>query len=158
MQFKAQIATSSLYDIDYQLWIDQTVTQLKARELSEIDWENLIDEVESLGKSDKRAIVSYLIRLCEHLLKLQHWQSEREACFRGWVQEINNFRSEIELILEDSPSLKLFLEEKFVSAYQRARKNLLKATPLTAVLMSEEPGFTLDQALDQGWLPWQPES
>jgi Domain of unknown function DUF29 len=156
MQSKAQIATSSLYDTDYQLWIDQTVTQLKARELSQIDWENLIEEIESLGKSDKRAIVSDLIRLCEHLLKLQHWGSERETCFKGWVQEINNFRSEIELILEDSPSLKLFLEEKFASADQKARKNL-KATPVTAVLMSEAPGFTLDQALDQGWLPWQPE-
>lgn len=157
MQSEIKVNASSLYDTDYQLWLDQTVTQLKAQEFSQIDWENLIEEIESLGKSDKRSILSYLIRLCEHLLKVKYWESEREACFKGWVQEINNFRSEIELLLKDSPSLGPFLEGKFVSAYQKAQKNLLKITPLTTEIVSEEPSFTLEQALDEDWLPWQPE-
>ncbi len=89
MQSEARVEISSLYDTDYQLWLGQTVAQLKAQEFSQIDWENLIEEIESLGKSDKRAIFSYLIRLCEHLLKLEYWESEREACFKGWVQELN---------------------------------------------------------------------
>jgi hypothetical protein len=155
MQSKSKI--DSLYDTDYQLWLDQTAAQLKNKDFSQIDLENLIEEIESLGKSDKRAILSYLIRLCEHLLKLKHWESERETCLRGWLQEIDNFRSEIELILDDSPSLKAFLAEKFASAYQKARKSLIKAAPLTTDLVPEEPCFTLEQALDQDWLPWQPE-
>jgi hypothetical protein len=157
MQSEIKVKALPLYDTDYQFWLAQTVAQLKAKKFSEIDWENLIEEIESLGKSDKRAMVSYLIRLCEHLLKVKHWESEREACFQGWVQEINNFRLEIELLLDDSPSLKPFPEANFTSAYQRARKNLLKLSPLTLGLISEAPSFTLEQALNEDWLPWQPE-
>ncbi len=157
MQSNAKVKTPSLYNTDFQLWLDQTVDQLKAQAFSQIDWENLIEEIESLGKSDKRAMVSYLIRLCEHLLKVKYWESERETCFKGWAQEINNFRLEIELLLKDSPSLQPFLEENFTSAYQRARRNFLKVSPLTTDLISEAPSFTLKQALDEDWLPWQPE-
>jgi hypothetical protein len=71
------------------------------------------------------------------------------------VLGINNFRSEIELILKDSPSLKHFLDENFTSAYQKARKSLLKVMPLPTDLIPEEPAFTLEQALDEDWLPWQ---
>jgi len=146
-----------LYNTDYQRWLEQTAAQLKANDFSNLDLENLIEEIESLGKSDKRAIASYLLRLCEHLLKLKYWEAEREMCFRGWVLEVNNFRSEIELILKDSPSLKQFLEENFTPAHQKARKNLLKVMPLLTDLVSQEPSFTLEQALDEDWLPWQPE-
>lgn len=141
-----------LYDTDYQLWLDQTVTQLKERNFNNLDLENLIEEIESLGKSEKRAISSYLMRLCEHLLKLKYWESERELCSRGWILEISNFRSEIELILQDSPSLKSFVNEAFLTAYQKARKNMLKVIELPANVISQAPDFTLEQALDEDWL------
>lgn len=157
MQSEATVKPTSLYETDYQLWLDQTVAQLRAKDFNQIDLENLIEEIESLGRSDKRAISSYLMRLCEHLLKLKYWESERDACFRGWVLEINNFRSEIELILQDSPSLKRFLEENFPSAYQKARKNLLKVMPLPQDFIPQEPIFTLEQALNEDWLSWQSE-
>jgi len=157
MEPQVKAKPTLLYDADYQLWLDQTVAQLKARDFSNLDLENLIEEIESLGKSDKRAISSYLLRLCEHLLKLKYWESERELCFRGWILEINNFRSEIELILQDSPSLKSFVSEAFLAAYQKARKNILKAIELPADFISQAPNFTLEQALDEDWLPWQPE-
>lgn len=157
MNSKAKMKLASLYNTDYQRWLDQTLTQLKAKDFDNLDLENLIEEIESLGKSDKRAIASYLLRLCEHFLKLSYWESEREMCFRGWALEINNFRSEIELILEDSPSLKHSLDENFISAYKKARKNLLKVMPLLTNLVPEEPSFTLEQALDEDWLPWQSE-
>lgn len=57
---------TSLYDADYQLWLEYTVAQLKARDFSNLDLENLIEEIEGLGRSDKRAVSSYLLRLCEH--------------------------------------------------------------------------------------------
>jgi Domain of unknown function DUF29 len=61
MQPQVKAHPTSLYDTDYQLWLDQTVSQLKAQDFSQIDLENLIEEIESLGKSDKRAIASYLM-------------------------------------------------------------------------------------------------
>lgn len=146
-----------LYDADYQLWLNDTVAQLKARNFSNLDLENLIEEIESLGRSDKRAISSYLLRLCEHLLKLKYWESERELCFRGWILEINNFRSEIELILQDSPSLKPCLSEAFLASYQKARKNMLKVIDTPGDFIPQEPDFTLEQTLDEDWFPWQPE-
>ncbi len=154
-QVKAKPAL--LYDTDYQLWLDQTVAQLKAHNFSNLDLENLIEEIESLGRSDKRAISSYLMRLCEHFLKLRYWESEREMCFRGWDLEITNFRLKIQAILEDSPSLKNYLSDHFLSAYGNARKLFLKASKLDAQEIPEEPDFTLEQALDEDWLPWQPE-
>jgi Domain of unknown function DUF29 len=156
MEPQVKAKPTLLYDRDYQHWLEHTVAQLKARDFGNLDLENLIEEIESLGKSDRRSISSYLLRLCEHLLKLKYWESERELCFRGWILEINNFRSEIELILQDSPSLKSFVSEAFLASYQKARKNILKVIDLPTNFISPEPDFTLEQALDEDWLPWQP--
>lgn len=146
-----------LYNTDYQLWLNETIAQLKARDFSNLDLENLIEEIESLGRSEKRTISSYLLRLCEHLLKLKYWESERELCFRGWILEINNFRSEIEFILQDSHSLKPFASEAFLAVYQKSRKIMLKVLDLPANVIPQVPDFTLEQALDEDWLPWQPD-
>jgi len=157
MEPQVREISASLYDADYQRWLEQTVIQLKAKNFSNLDLEHLIEEIESLGKSEKRAISNYLIRLCEHLLKLQYWQSERNQCFRGWDLEITNFRLQIQAILQDSPSLKNYLRENFLSAYSNARKLFLKASRLDARGIPQKPEFTLEQALDEDWLPWQPE-
>lgn len=157
MKSEINVKSASLYDTDYQLWLAQTVTQLRSHDFGDIDLENLIEELESLGKSDKRAISSYLMRLCEHLLKIRYWQSEREACFRRWDLEVANFRLQIQAILKDSPSLKTHLDESFRAQCKNARKLFLKASQLKADLIPEAPDFTLEQALNEDWLPWQPE-
>ena len=59
----------SLYEEDILLWVEQTVKQLKARDFASLDWEHLIEEVEALGVSQKRELLSRLIVLMEHLLK-----------------------------------------------------------------------------------------
>ena len=70
MNGEVKTKLGSLYDTDYYCWLNQTVAQLKAHNFDSLELENLIEEIESLGKNDKRAILSYLLRLCEHLLKL----------------------------------------------------------------------------------------
>jgi len=146
-------STLPLYETDYQLWLEQTIAQLQAHDFSHIDLENLIEEIKSLGKRDKRAISSYLMRLCEHLLKVKYWEQERETCLRGWKLEIRNFRLQIQLILKDSPSLKNYLQENFVLEYQNGRKLFLDATGLKSDIIPEEPCFSLEQVLDEDWLP-----
>ncbi len=84
--------TQTPYDQDYHLWLEKTIEQLRSHQFSEMDLENLIEELESMGKSDKRAIESPLTRLLEHLLKYAYWKSEREYNIRGWRGEIRNFR------------------------------------------------------------------
>jgi Domain of unknown function DUF29 len=153
MQSESKIKSKSLYDTDYQVWIDQTVAQLKAQEFRQIDLENLIEEIESLGRIEKHAISSYLMRLCEHLLKIRYWESERECCFRGWNLEIANFRLQIQELLETSPSLTLFLQDNLSKQYKNSRKLFLKASELSDKPIPIEPWFTLEQALDEDWLP-----
>ncbi len=142
-----------LYDADYQQWLEQTLVQLRSQDFRNLDLENLIEEVESLGRRDRNAISSYLMRLCEHLLKLQYWESERDRCRRGWNVEITNFRIQIQEELESSPSLRSFLQENFPKQYKNGRKLFLKASELDVRSISEEPCFTLEQALDEDWFP-----
>ncbi|MBJ7898473.1 MAG: DUF29 family protein [Cyanobacteria bacterium RI_101] len=147
----------ALYDADYVLWVEQTAAQLKSQDFTHLDLENLIEEVESLGRSEKHAIASYLTRLCEHLLKIQYWEAERANCFRGWKLEVRNFRLEIQEELDASPSLKPFLRDIFTKQYKNGRNLFLDASDLSAALIPEAPDFTLEQALDEDWLPWRPE-
>ncbi|WP_460193488.1 DUF29 domain-containing protein [Thermosynechococcus sp. FA-CM-4201] len=151
----AHLKSQLLYETDYYLWLNQTVAQLKAGDFANLDVENLIEEIESLGRSEKRALFSYLLRLCEHLLKLKYWETERQYCYRGWLLEISHFRLEIALILQDSPSLQPFAKAAFLDSYQKARKNILKAIGLSPELIPEVPDFTIEEALDEEWLPWQ---
>ncbi|NJN03907.1 MAG: DUF29 domain-containing protein [Leptolyngbyaceae cyanobacterium SL_1_1] len=155
MQPEVETKSIALYDTDYQLWLDRTVAQLKAQDFSNLDLENLIEEIESLGRSEKHAMSSYLMRLCEHLLKIKYWESERDQCFRGWKLEVRNFRLQIQEELEASPSLNLFLQNIFTKQYRNGRKLFLDASGLSAKLIPEEPDFTLEQALDEDWLSWQ---
>ncbi len=157
MEPQVKAKPPSLYDADYQLWLDQTVAQLKARNFSDLDLENLVEEIESLGRSEKQAIASYLMRLCEHLLKIKYWDSERKMCLRSWKREVINFRLQIQEGLETSPNLKSFLQDSFAKQYKNGRKLFLNASDLNASLVPQEPEFTLEQALDEEWLPWQPE-
>jgi Domain of unknown function DUF29 len=146
----------TLYDTDYQLWLDQTVAQLRSQNFNDVDLENLIEELESLGRSDKHALSSYLMRLCEHLLKVEYWHAERETCFRGWDVEIANFRIQIQEKLDSSPSLKPLLDSSFSKQYTNGRKLFLKASCLDADIVPESPCFTLEEALSEDWLPWHP--
>ena len=133
------------------------VAQLKTQDFNHLDLTNLIEEVESLGRSEKHAIASYLMRLCEHLLKIQYWEAEQANCFRGWKLEVRNFRLQIQEELDASPSLKPFLCDVFTKQYRNGRKLFLDASDLAPKLIPELPEFTLEQALDEDWLPWQPE-
>jgi hypothetical protein len=157
MSAEIDLKPKSLYDQDYQLWIDDTVASLQSRNFDALDLENLIEEIESLGRSDKRSLKSYLMRLCEHFFKLCYWEAERDRCFRGWDLEITNFRIRIRTILEDSPSLRRYLEDSFLAEYHNARRIFLKSGSLKSSTIPEQPWFTLEQALDHDWLPWQPD-
>ncbi|MFM7713350.1 MAG: DUF29 domain-containing protein, partial [Microcystis sp.] len=116
---------SDLYEKDYYLWIEKTISLLENHQFSDLDLDNLIEEISDMGKSQRQSLKSYLTRLLEHLLKLVYWQSELEYNQRGWKNEIRNFRLQIKQIIEDSPSLNPYLSEIFLPCYQNARKLFL---------------------------------
>ena len=114
--------TKTLYDTDFALWIEDMVNKLKKRDVKNLDWDNLIEEVESLGKSDKRRLKSLLFRLFEHSLKRKH--TGMQECYRGWDIEIRNFSRQIEELLQDSPSLKNYLQKIASDCYKKALESV----------------------------------
>ncbi len=108
----------NLYVQDFALWMEKTVKQLKSGDLSQVDLENLIEEVESLGKSQPKAVDNFLTRLLEHLLKRCY--VALPDCYRGWEIEIRNFRKELKKEFKYSPSLKRFMIEILEECYREA--------------------------------------
>ena len=143
----------TLYDTDYYLWIEETVEKLQAKDFNGVDWENLIEEVASLGRSEKRAIKSLLTRLFEHLLKLAYWESERNYNQNHWKGEIRNFRKQIKDELKTSPSLKDYLREVFEECYQNAREIVSDKSQLPLNIFPTSPIGNLGQILDENWFP-----
>jgi hypothetical protein len=120
-------SVKNLYEQDFSLWIEDTINKLKTRDHDNLDWENLIEEVESLGKSQRKSVRSFVVRLLEHLLKRCY--VPMSDCYRGWEIEIRNFRQRLQIELEDSPSLKTFLREIFVKSYEMALENVKDSYP-----------------------------
>ena len=108
-----------LYKKDFNLWLEQTVIAIKNRDFINMDWDSLLEEIEDMGASQKRALRSYTKRLIDHVLKLRYWDSEKEYNAKGWRTEIINFRDEIKEILQESPSLKNYLEENYKTWYDK---------------------------------------
>ena len=114
----------SLYEQDYNLWQEKEIAALKNRDINQLDWENLIIEISEVGKSQKRALKNYTQRLIEHLLKIKYWYSEQERNRDHWIIEVSNFRDNIIDILEDSPSLKNYLQENYDDWYGKSVKRV----------------------------------
>ena len=125
-----QLSVKSLYDQDFALWVEKTIQQLNAEDFQNVDWQNLIEEVESLGKSQRKAVRSCLQRLLEHLLKRCY--VPLVDCYRGWEIEIRNFRESLEWELADSPSLKGFILDILEKSYQKALINVRQDFPAIA--------------------------
>ncbi len=111
---------NKLYDRDFNLWIEQMATALRNRDIKAMDWNNLLEEIEDLGKSEKRSLESYLERLIEHILKLKYWQAEKERNYKHWQVEVVNFRNRLFRLLERSPSLKNYMQDIYPKIFNDA--------------------------------------
>ena len=120
----------SLYESDYCLWLDTTLQQLKNNDFKNLDVTNLIEEIESLGRKERAELLNRLIVLFEHLLKLKYWKQELARNERGWQNTVIEQTNQIEILLEDSPSLKPNLDAIVDRAYARALKVTKKKTGL----------------------------
>ncbi len=117
-----QATTTSLYDRDYYDWIESTVNKLRNRDFDHLDTENLIEELESLGRSEKKEVRNRLRILLGRLLKRIY--IDMPECFEGWENTIRTQRTDIEVELEDMPSLRRFWDEFFDVAWRLALKDV----------------------------------
>lgn len=104
---------TKLYNQDLNLWREGIKAAIQNKDVRNMDWDNLLEEIIDMGASEKRALRSYTRRLIEHILKLKFWESEQEWNKKGWEREVINFRQEITYILQDSPSLKNYLQNNY---------------------------------------------
>ena len=141
---------SQLYDQDFYLWIETTAKQLKEGRFSEIDLENLIEEIESMGRSEKRALESNLVVLLMHLLKYKYQLEKRS---NSWLSTIFEHRRRLNKNLQDSPSLKKYFAENFMECYQDARQLAALETGLTLDTFPVESFLSVDECLNQEFLP-----
>jgi hypothetical protein len=151
MTARLQINNSqeTLYNQDYYQWLIQTAKLLKKKKFTQLDLENLIEEIESLGKSEKRAISSNLIIVILHLLK---WRYQPEKRSNSWKSSIREHRRRMQELLTDSPSLKNYLPEILADCYLAAKKQASDETGLSVVAFPEECPFSLAESLDEDFL------
>lgn len=138
---------SSLYESDFYQWVQQTAGALKAKAFDQVDWDNVIEEIESMGRSERRELKSRLIVLLEHLLKLRYWASERTSNERGWRNTIIEQRRQIQLVLDDSPSLRALLNDLYADAYHQSREDVLLKAQLPEDAIPREPLYDVTEAL-----------
>ncbi len=94
---KAQtLNLKKLYDSDYDRWLTEMVKLLKNRDLEKLDYDNLIEELEALGRSEKNAVKSLLLQIIIHLMLYQFWELEKERNANHWAAEIITFRVQLE--------------------------------------------------------------
>ena len=147
---KPQKSSDALYEQDYYHWLEQTALHLRARALDQLDLENLIEEIEDMGRREKRAIESNLRVVLLHLLK---WKYQAQNRSGSWSGSIAEHRIRIRKALQDSPSLKNFMLEIFPEAYQDASKLASLETGLDKDIFPFLCEWTLQQALNEDWLP-----
>ncbi|MGH7248519.1 MAG: DUF29 domain-containing protein [Pseudomonadota bacterium] len=152
---------SKLYDRDFVLWTQEQAAALRAAKDSNLplDWENLAEEIESLGKSDRRELRSQITRILRHLLKLEIPPAIDPRS--GWRAAIGEARDEIEGLLEDSPSLRRevdgMIKKQILTAAKLAAADLGQHGEPTAAVRArlERGGFAAEQVLGD-WLPEPP--
>lgn len=145
-------STISLYEDDYVAWLDTTLDQLKSHDIEQLDWKHLAEEIEALGSEQRHKVESYVLRLLIHLLLYQYWDSEREWSGNGWEKEIDNFRLELDLLLE-SKVLFNHLTKILEKDYQKARKSAIRKSKLSPEIFPLTCPYTLEQILNPDWLP-----
>ena len=148
------IKSKSLYDRDILLWVEDTVNKLRARDFEHLDLENLIEEVTSLGISQKKELLSRLTTLLEHLLKRLYVISSND--YNGWERTIRNQRTELDILFSQVPSLKTEWQEKFDDSWRRSISKVKKEYRLVEFPLTWQYESDIDAILNTDF--WEVES
>ena len=140
-----------LYDQDFNLWLAEQVNLLRQGRVNELDLDNLAEEVESIGRSDKREVYNRLTVLFTHLLKVQFQPDKRT---RSWRSTIREQRRQLRLLFQDSPSLeKTYVPNTLDAIYQDARRDASEETRLNLETFPLSCPYSLSQVIDEDFFP-----
>src|ERR1700723_20493 len=148
---KTQLERAAVgYDTDFYEWCLETAALIRNRRFDEVDLEHVAEEIEDMGKRDKREVGSRLTVLIMHLLK---WQMQPERKHASWRKTIEEQRLQLEIVLRDSPSLVRIARQEIPAVYPYAAKKAAIETRLAARLFPKICPFTAEQILRDDFFP-----
>jgi hypothetical protein len=144
---------SQLYEKDFLRWSQEQAVLLRSGKLSDIDIENIAEEIEDLGNEQKNALCSLYRELLIHLLKYKFSPAKDQR--KAWSDEIDEFRDQLVAKIEDTPSLANYANDLFARAWPRARRGAVRAFGKHGerVNLPTDCPFTLAQVTDENYLP-----
>ncbi len=140
----------SIYERDFYAWTHEQTTRLRTRDFDRLDIDNLIEEIETMGRSERRQLTSRLEVLLIHLLK---WQFQPALRGRSWQLTVVEQRRRIEKLLQANPSLRPQLPDLLAEAYNDATFGAMRESGLPQETFPAVCPYTLENALNMAWLP-----
>lgn len=138
------------YEQDFYSWTQEQAALLRAGRLSDLDIENLIEEVETMGRSEKRELESRLTVLLLHLLK---WQYQEVRRGRSWELSIVEQRLKFQQTLEENPGLKSKLDGILLKAYEYAVIQASRETKISKNVFPQTCPWSFEQIIDDNFYP-----
>ena len=138
------------YENDSHAWALEQADALRRRAANEVDWDNVAEEIESLGKQQAAELRNRLVVLIAHLLK---WVVQPDRRTRSWQLAIVEQRRALAVHVADNPSLKANLDQVFAEAFGIAVAAAARETDLDEEAFPAAAPFTAEQALDPAWMP-----
>ncbi len=144
--------TASLYKTDFYAWSQKQAELLREEEWEKLDWQQIAEEIESLGRNDRREVKSRLGVLIMHLLKLTY---QRRPAFltRSWRNTIAEQRNRLDEALAESPTLRAQINELIAEAYPYAVKDAVRETGLPRTTFPDTCPYRIEQLLDEAYWP-----
>ena len=121
-----QTRAAELYRSDGYTWAIEQADALRRRDLAAIDWDNVVEEIEDVGRREKNHWRGCCARVLEHLLKIEHYRKATHEVLRHWVSEINDFRREMADDIINNPGLQGEYETMFQGAWRTGRNYALR--------------------------------
>jgi hypothetical protein len=145
-----QKTMNTLYEADFYAWTQEQAKLLRSQQWELVDVENLIEEIETLGRQERRELRNRLTVLLGHLLK---WQFQPGKRSNSWLATIREQRREVETLLQENLSLKAYLDEAVQLAYQSGVDLAVRETDLPYKTFPEACPYSLEQVFDSEFLP-----
>jgi hypothetical protein len=142
--------TADLYESDFAAWAETNAELLRAGRFSEVDLENVAEEIGDLAKKQRRALASRLVRLIQHLLK---WQFQPEKRSTSWQRTVLQQRLSISRLLRESPSLKPAFAELAAEVYSEAARLAAFEMRCEVKTLPSSCPYAMEQLLDLDYLP-----
>ncbi|CAN1210970.1 DUF29 domain-containing protein [Tumidithrix helvetica PCC 7403] len=139
------IAAKTLYETDFNLWLEETATLLREGKVERLDLENLLEEIEGMSRSEKDAVESNLIRVMQHLLK---WRYQSQKRSPSWAYTIIEHSRRLNKAFKNSPSLKRHFDEVFDECYAAACQAASVETQLPLTTFPKSCPFAKTDVLD----------